>query len=126
MAERDARSAISAVSSGFTEFDFEFPNEVPDGPLGWPGYWESIYRAQQRTGEIDSVVTGQGKIGDTEAVIISFDFRFFGGSIGGATRLRIVEAFHHPAMSELPVVSMIATGGSRMQEGMRSLTQLQR
>jgi acetyl-CoA carboxylase beta subunit len=125
MAERDARSAIAAVASGFTEFEFAWPPDQPDGPLAWPGYGESVAKARQRTGEIDSVVTGHGRFGETEAVIIAFDFRYFGGSIGGATGLRITEAFGHATLSELPVVSMIATGGSRMQEGMRSLHQLQ-
>jgi acetyl-CoA carboxylase carboxyl transferase subunit beta len=117
---------IAAAASGFTEFDFNPPRRRPDGPLGWPGYGDSLARARERTGELDSVVSGRGKIGDREAVLIAFDFRFFGGSIGDLTGLRISEAFHRAAIAELPVVSLIASGGSRMQEGMRSLRQLQR
>src|SRR5262245_50134984 len=124
MADPSARSAIAAVASGFTQFEFEWPRERFDGPLGWPGYWAARTTTQGRTGEVDSVLTGRGKIGGTEAVIIAFDFRFFGGSIGEATGLRITQAFRHARSSELPVLSLIATGGSRMQEGMRSLRQL--
>jgi len=121
----EARTLIAAVASGFTEFAFDPPRRRPDGPLDWPGYGDSLARARERTGEIDSVISGRGKIGDREAVIIAFDFQFFGGSIGDVTGLRISEAFHRAAVAELPVVSLIASGGSRMQEGMRSLRQLQ-
>jgi acetyl-CoA carboxylase carboxyl transferase subunit beta len=126
VAERDARSAIAAVAKIFAEFDYDEPQPGPDGPLGWPGYDGSLDRARDRTGEFDSVVTGLGKIGERGAVIIAFDFRFFGGSIGGFAGYRITQAFHHAATADAPVVSLIASGGSRMQEGMRSLHQLQR
>jgi acetyl-CoA carboxylase alpha subunit len=117
---------IETLTSAFTEFEVDGPGAAgPDGPLNWTGYGEALARARERTGETESVVCGQGKIGDTEAMIVAFDFRFLGGSLGGATGHRIVEAFIHAGLSELPVVSLIATGGSRMQEGMVSLRQLQ-
>ncbi|HEV2781444.1 MAG TPA: carboxyl transferase domain-containing protein [Actinophytocola sp.] len=111
----------------FTESELDSLNEAErDGPLSWTGYGESLARARKRTGETESVLCGTGKIGDTAAVIVAFDFRFLGGSIGVATGDRIVRAFGQAIRSRLPVVSLIATGGSRLQEGMLSLSQLQR
>lgn len=124
MAERDVRALLAAVSSDFTKFEVD-DERIPD-PLHWKGYTESRQRAHDQSGETESVVCGRGTIGGTETVIIAFDFRYLGGSMGTATGRRIMRAFHRASSEHLPVVSLIATGGSRMQEGMWSLRELQR
>ncbi|NIH82631.1 carboxyl transferase domain-containing protein [Amycolatopsis viridis] len=122
-----ARAVIGAVCSGFTELPA--PPEggsATDGPIGWPGYDDARARAAERTGEPESVVCGVGQIGGTEAVVIAWEFGFLGGSVGRRTGDRIEAAFTRARELRAPVVSMIATGGSRMQEGMVALSQLQR
>ncbi|WP_053718460.1 carboxyl transferase domain-containing protein [Saccharothrix sp. NRRL B-16348] len=91
-------------------------------PLGWPGYEAQLDRARERSGAVESVSWRRLP----QAVEITFDFRFLGGSIGTAAGELIEEAFTEARSAWLPVVSKIATGGSRMQEGMLSLRQLQR
>lgn len=59
-------------------------------------------------------------------MLIAFEFGFLGGSLGERTGDRLVGAYAHAREHRLPVVPLIATGGSRMQEGMVALTQLQR
>ncbi len=102
------------------------PSDRPDGPLGWHGYDAARERARARTGEDESVVTALATIGGRQAVLISFEFGFLGGSLGERTGDRLVAAYTQARERRLPVVSLVATGGSRMQEGMRALTQLQR
>jgi acetyl-CoA carboxylase carboxyl transferase subunit beta len=119
-----AREVIAAVATGFAEFDAP-PGPAPD-PLGWPGYADQLAGARERTGEQESAVCGRGTVGGAEAVLISFEFGFLGGSVGTATGDRIERAFRAARADRLPVVSLIATGGSRMQEGVASLRQLQR
>jgi acetyl-CoA carboxylase beta subunit len=126
VAERDVRTFLAGIVSEFTEFDVAGAGYGPDGPLDWAGYADSLARARERSGETESVVCGRGRIGGTEAVVVTFDFRFLGGSIGTATGARIVHAFGQAVTARLPVVSLISTGGSRMQEGMLSLHQLRR
>ncbi|MEV7681982.1 carboxyl transferase domain-containing protein [Streptomyces sp. NPDC088341] len=129
MAERlSAREAIAAVSDEGAFVELPVPGGVsaPDGPLAWEGYDAARARAEERTGEKESVVCGTGRIGATEAVLISFEFGFLGGSLGERTGDRLEAAYTHARQRRLPVVSLIATGGSRMQEGMRALLQLQR
>lgn len=121
-----AREIVGAIGSGFTEFGTPLREEPADGPIGWPGYREARSAAEERTGEKESVVCGTAKIGDFEAVLIAFEFGFLGGSLGQRTGDRIEAAFAHARDVRLPVVSLIATGGSRMQQGMRALMQLQR
>ncbi|MEV6569178.1 carboxyl transferase domain-containing protein [Streptomyces kronopolitis] len=128
-----ARQAIAAVSEAYTELtEPEGPGVpaeaalAPDGPLGWRGYDDMRARAHARTGEHESVVTALATMGGTEAVVLSFEFRYLGGSLGERTGDRLEAAYTLARERGLPVVSLIATGGSRMQEGMRALTQLQR
>ncbi|MBO8190837.1 acetyl-CoA carboxylase [Streptomyces oryzae] len=122
-----ARTLLAQLASDFTEL--ASPEDRPpkaDGPLGWPGYDGMRAQAQARTGETESVVCGTGRIGGTDAVLLCFEFGYLGGSLGERTG-DLIEAAHVRAREErLPVVTLVATGGSRMQEGMRALVQLQR
>lgn len=111
------------MATGFEEFGEAV---VSGNPLGWPGYEEKLARARERTGESESVITGEAQVGRVPVVIVAFDFRFLGGSVGEASGRKIAEAFERARETRRAVVSLVATGGSRMQEGMRSLVQLQR
>ncbi|MET9698406.1 carboxyl transferase domain-containing protein [Streptomyces sp. NPDC006529] len=123
-----ARAAIASVADpgSFTELPAPERESRPDGPLGWDGYDDSRARAATRTGERESAVTGTARVGGRETALISFEFGFLGGSLGERTGDRLEAAYTHARTHRLPLLSLIATGGSRMQEGMLALTQLQR
>jgi len=128
MAERfTSREVIALVAGGeFRELTVPVRDFKPDGPLSWQGYDDSRARATTRTGEDESVVCGRATVGSTPAVLIAFEFGFLGGSLGERTGDRLEAAYTYAREHRLPVVSLVATGGSRMQEGMLALTQLQR
>ncbi|MFE7573788.1 carboxyl transferase domain-containing protein [Streptomyces sp. NPDC057521] len=127
MAERlTAREAVAALTDGFTELPAPARDTDGDGPLGWTGYAASRARATARTGEQESVVHGTATVGGHPCVLLSFEFGFLGGSLGQRTGDRLEAAYEEAITRRLPLVSLIATGGSRMQEGMIALTQLQR
>ncbi|MEU0128964.1 carboxyl transferase domain-containing protein [Streptomyces sp. NPDC006289] len=121
-----AREAVASVTGSFTEHRPAVRPAAPDGPLDWTGYAESRARASARTGEEESVLYGTAWIGDRECVLVSFEFGFLGGSLGGRTGDRLEAAYALARERRLPLVSLVATGGSRMQEGMIALIQLQR
>ncbi|WP_432190782.1 carboxyl transferase domain-containing protein [Streptomyces sp. bgisy027] len=123
-----ARQVVALLTDGssFTELPYREGQSAPDGPLAWDGYDASRARAVERTGEHESVVCGTGTIEGTRAVLIAFEFGFLGGSLGERTGDRLEAAYAHARAHRLPVVPLVATGGSRMQEGMLALTQLQR
>ncbi|GAB2824565.1 carboxyl transferase domain-containing protein [Streptomyces chlorus] len=129
-----ARETIALVADDATFIELpysvrestESAEAAPDGPLGWPGYDAARARAAERTGEQESVVCGTALVEGVRAVLIAFEFGFLGGSLGERTGDRLVAAYAHARAHRLPVVPLIATGGSRMQEGMLALTQLQR
>jgi acetyl-CoA carboxylase carboxyl transferase subunit beta len=127
VAERlTARAALALVTDDFTELPYPEREYGPDGPLGWEGYDASRARAAGRTGEPESVVCGTGSVQGTRAVLVSFEFGFLGGSLGRRTGDRLEAAYRYAREQRLPVVPLVATGGSRMQEGMVALVQLQR
>lgn len=126
MAEHSAvRALVEGIGQGFVEFEPPTRRTSADGPLDWPGYADQRARASGRSDTDESVLCGRAGLGEREAVLIAFDFAFLGGSVGEDTGARIVAAFEHAREQRLPVISLIASGGSRMQEGIRALQQLQ-
>ncbi|MGW0423115.1 carboxyl transferase domain-containing protein [Streptomyces sp. NPDC003015] len=127
MAERlSAREMVALLTDDFSEIPYPARRSRPDGPLAWQGYDASRARAAERTGEQESVICGSAHVEGTRAVLIAFEFGFLGGSLGERTGDRLEAAYRYAREHRLPVVPLVATGGSRMQEGMLALTQLQR
>ncbi|WP_405791857.1 carboxyl transferase domain-containing protein [Streptomyces sp. NBC_01506] len=131
MSAREAVATLTGATpqgapAAFTELPAPKDSSAPDGPLAWQGYDAARARAATRTGEDESVICGTARVAATEVVLISFEFGFLGGSLGERTGDRLEAAYTHARERRLPVVSLIATGGSRMQEGMLALLQLQR
>ncbi|MFI5606063.1 carboxyl transferase domain-containing protein [Amycolatopsis sp. NPDC051903] len=122
-----AREVIAQLATSFTELsEWDGVVDGVDDPIGWPRYVEAHAVAAERTGERESVVVGEALVGAAPVVLIVWEFGFLGGSIGRRTGDRVEAAFARARARRLPVVSLIATGGSRMQHGMRALSQLQR
>lgn len=97
-----------------------------EDPLNWPGYPLMLARARRRTGDEQSVSGGRALIGERQCILVTFNFAFMGGSMGEAEGRRITEAIASAADEGLPLISILSSGGARMQEGMRALIQMQR
>lgn len=125
MGESSARALLATISPDFELLAAPRGSAAPDGPLGWAGYDESRERARERTGEDESVLCVLGRVGGEQAVLVAFEFGFMGGSLGRDSGQRVVAAFERARELRVPVVSLVASGGSRLQEGVVALTQLQ-
>ncbi|MFJ8647362.1 carboxyl transferase domain-containing protein [Streptomyces sp. NPDC093546] len=127
-----ARRAIALLTDDFAEHKPPVEHgpaaghTAPDGPLSWQGYDASRARAAERTGEEESIVYGTATIGGRRCSLLAFEFGFLGGSLGERAGDRLEDAYRLAREQRVPLVSLVATGGSRMQEGMIALTQLQR
>lgn len=93
-------------------------------PLGYPGYADALATAAKKAGANESVVAGRARIGGHEVELACFNFAFMGGSMGEVAGERLARAMERAARQEVPFVLRTATGGARMQEGMRSLIQM--
>ncbi|HEU0002708.1 MAG TPA: acetyl-CoA carboxylase carboxyltransferase subunit alpha/beta [Ktedonobacteraceae bacterium] len=87
-------------------------------------YAAKLASSQKQTGLSDAILTGRCRIGGTEAVLAVFDFHFMGGSMGSVVGEQITVAFEYATRHHLPVVTVVSSGGARMQEGIISLMQM--
>ncbi|MCK8676985.1 carboxyl transferase domain-containing protein [Streptomyces lichenis] len=121
-----SHEAIALVAEVFEEHRPPPRTSAPDGPLGWSGYDAARARAAERTGAEESVRYGTAVVGGHRCVLLVFEFGFLGGSLGQRAGDRLEAAYELAGRTGVPLVSLVATGGSRMQEGMLALGQLQR
>ncbi|MDQ3646633.1 MAG: acetyl-CoA carboxylase carboxyl transferase subunit beta, partial [Actinomycetota bacterium] len=91
-------------------------------PLSFPGYRGAIETAEENVTE--SVSYGAARIDGDAVVIAGFDFRFLGGSMGEVAGERLARALERAAEDKVTFLLRTATGGARMQEGMRALVQM--
>ncbi|MGY1707248.1 acetyl-CoA carboxylase carboxyltransferase subunit alpha [Geodermatophilus sp. SYSU D00697] len=105
-----------------------FPRATPD-PLEFTdlrGYPDRLVEAERRSGESEAVVVGEARIGGAEVVVAVMDFAFLGGSMGVEVGRRVSRAAGLALERGLPLVTVCASGGARMQEGVFSLFQMAR
>ena len=96
-------------------------------PLSFSGrepYEERIHEAQRRTGLTEAVITGVCTIGGNPTVIAVLDFGFMGGNMGGVVGEKVALAFELATKRKIPMISVVSSGGARVQEGVLSLMQM--
>ncbi len=87
-------------------------------------YAERLAEAEMATGLGDAIVCGQATIEGEECRLSVMDFSFMGGSMGSVVGEKFVRACERSAEAGTPLVSVSASGGARMQEGILALMQL--
>jgi acyl-CoA carboxylase subunit beta len=87
-------------------------------------YRDRLERARRETGLNEAVVTGTARINGRDCVLAAFDFNFLGGSMGSVVGEKVALALELAAERRYPFISIVSSGGARMQEGMLSLVQM--
>lgn len=112
------------ITCDFQSFE-EFDQLLKSGnPLDFPDYDEKRVGAEDKTGLLDSIITGMGRIEGAAVSIAVADFSFMGGSMGSVAGEKITRALERGLEHKCPVIVFCATGGARMQEGLLSLMQM--
>jgi acyl-CoA carboxylase subunit beta len=91
---------------------------------GITSYEKQLAQAQAATGLLDAVVTGRAQVMGIGVVLVVFDFRFLGGSMGSVVGEKVARAFDAGRRERLPVIVVCSSGGARIQEGMVALFQM--
>lgn len=87
-------------------------------------YPDRLAAALEDTGETDALVVMQGSVRTVPLVLAAFEFDFMGGSMGSVVGERFARGVRVACESRVPFVSIAASGGARMQEGVNSLFQM--
>ena len=115
----------------FDEGDYqtiELP-ETPFDPLKFRDrkrYSERLKEAQAKTDIKEAILVAHGNMGGAPVVIAAFDFSFMGGSMGMTVGEALLAAANLAVLQAAPLITIPASGGARMQEGILSLMQMPR
>jgi len=120
---RDRIDQIVDVAS-FSEEDEDLRSADPLGFFDLRPYTERLAEAEVETGLGDAIVCGAAAIEESDCQLAVMDFAFMGGSMGSVVGEKFVRACERATSREVPLVSISASGGARMQEGILALMQL--
>ena len=89
-------------------------------------YPEKLRDEQKKTGRLDAMVIGTGRIRGREVVLGVMDFEFLGGSMGVVVGHKVLLAAELALERKAPLLIICTSGGARMHEGAISLMQMQK
>jgi acyl-CoA carboxylase subunit beta len=121
-----ARAAIVRLvdANSFREQDPGLASTDPLHFVDETAYRERLLALKVETGEADALVSGFARLNGHEVAIAALDFGFLGGSMGVVVGEKLVRIAERARERRLPMISISASGGARMQEGMLSLLQM--
>lgn len=112
----------SLIDKGsFHEIDANYTSK---NILQFTDYDEKLLSAENSSLEKEAVITGYATIGNIPFMIIMFEPKFMMGTMGTIVGEKITRLFEMASKKKFPVVSITASGGARMQEGIFSLMQM--
>jgi acetyl-CoA carboxylase carboxyl transferase beta subunit len=113
-----------ADAGSFEEDETELRSTDPLSFFDLRPYTERLAEAEVSTGLGDAMITGTAAIEGLPCRLAVMDFSFMGGSMGSVVGEKFARACEHAAVEGTPLVSISASGGARMQEGILALMQL--
>ncbi len=121
-----ARERIAWLADPDT-FEEEASDLRSADPLGFfdsRPYPARLAEAELATGLGEAMVIGCAEMDGLPCELAVMDFAFMGGSMGSVVGEKLVRACESATERGVPLVSITASGGARMQEGILSLMQL--
>ena len=121
-----ARERIEQLTDpgSFAEEDADLRSSDPLGFFDLRPYTERLAEAEIETGLGDAIVCGSATIEGQRCQLAVMDFAFMGGSMGSVVGEKFARACERASSDGVSLVSVSASGGARMQEGILALMQL--
>ena len=113
-----------ADPGSFEEEAVELRSADPLGFFDLRPYVERLAEAELATGLGEAILIGRMSLDGHPCELSVMDFSFMGGSMGSAVGEKFARACESAAEQGATLVSVTASGGARMQEGILSLMQL--
>ncbi len=120
----EERIAIILDEGSFKEIDKDL---FPMDKLNFKDtkrYRERLKEYQDKVGQMDAIVIGEGSILNLSVIFGVINFSFMGGSMGSVMGEKIARGAELAANTRSPLIIVTASGGARMQEGILSLMQM--
>jgi len=108
----------------FEEHDASMSSVDPLGFKGVTTYADRLHSYKSKTGLVDAVITGEGKIHGHPLGLGVMDFNFLAATMGSVVGEKITRIIEFSTKRKMPVILVCASGGARMYEGMLSLMQM--
>ena len=108
----------------FEQFDQHLSSTDPLGFTDSKPYSERLEASRQSTELRDAILSAGGNLNGRRVHICAMELRFIGGSMGAVVGEVITRAIERSIQQRVPLISVSASGGARMQEGAVSLMQL--
>lgn len=118
------RIAYLTDQGSFVEEDADLRSADPLDFFDLRPYTERLAEAELKTGQGDAILIGRAEIEQEACHLSVMDFGFMGGSMGSVVGEKFARACEQAADRGVPLVSVTASGGARMQEGILSLMQM--
>jgi acetyl-CoA carboxylase carboxyl transferase subunit beta len=97
-------------------------------PLGFfadgESYPDKVRRTARKSGVDEAVVSGRITVDGRSLALVVTDFGFLGASMGSVYGEKLTRACERAVADRLPLLTVSASGGARMQEGLFSLMQM--
>ena len=120
------RIAVLIDDGTFEEHDSELSSGDPLEFQDSRTYQSRLLHQQREHTHRDALVTGSARIGGIPVSIAVLDFSFMGGSMGIVVGEKLAAIAEASIEAKRPLITIVASGGARMQEGMFALWQMAR
>jgi acetyl-CoA carboxylase carboxyl transferase subunit beta len=119
------RIEMLADEGSFVEWDAEV---TTSDPLGFvvddEAYLVKAQKTATRSGVGEAVISGRLKLDGKPVAVVVTDFSFMGASMGSVYGEKLARACERAVDEGIPLLTVSASGGARMQEGLFSLMQM--
>ncbi|MDQ3693733.1 MAG: acetyl-CoA carboxylase, carboxyltransferase subunit beta [Chloroflexota bacterium] len=121
---RDRIASLADLDS-FVEWDAELRpyDQLEFVDLAGP-YAAKLKQTQAKSGEHEALISGWGTVEGRPIALAVCDFEFLGASMGSVFGEKLVRASERCVARRLPLLTISASGGARMHEGLLSLMQM--
>jgi acetyl-CoA carboxylase carboxyl transferase subunit beta len=111
--------SFAEIDAGLTSNDpLVFKDKVP--------YKDRLEENRKKSGLEEAALSGEATVEGHPVIIVIMDFAFMGGSMGSVVGEKVMRAAELAQERKLPLITVAASGGARMQEGIFSLMQMAR
>lgn len=122
-------NAGTRIEQIFDENSFEemFLNILPNDPMEFVdtmSYKDRLEETKKKTHLDEAVVVGTGLINGNKVAAAIMDFDYMGGSMGSVVGEKVTAIIEEAINQNIPMISITASGGARMQESVLSLMQM--